>query len=92
MTDSNLEDGIVMGKVHWFHQVMLFLSICCFIVSIKYRKSFIFSFPDILILVWVVSAASTYDWQLNPAPEKILFGIQLVILWFLLRFILKFRK
>lgn len=87
MTDTELEDGIVIGKVHWFHQVMIFLSICCFIILIKSRKFITISFSDVLVLLLAIVVVLTYDWQLNPAPEKILFGTQLVILWFLLRFI-----
>ena len=89
MTDSNLEDGFVMGKVHWFHQAVLFLSVCSLIITIltKPAKLFTFSMSDILVLAWAVIIALTYNWQLNSEPEKILFGGQLIVLWFLLRFI-----
>ena len=28
MTDPSLVDGFVTGKIHWFHQTMLFFSVC----------------------------------------------------------------
>ena len=78
-----------MGKVHWFHLAMVFLVICCLTATVltKPAKPFTFSVADGAILVLTVIVAFTYDWQLNPEPEKILFAGQLVVLWFLLRFI-----
>lgn len=88
MTDPSLVDGFVTGKIHWFHQTMLFFSVCSLVIAIlvKPAKLFTFSVSDMLVLFWVAIIALTYNWQLNPEPEMILFGGQLVILWFLLRF------
>lgn len=87
--DISLVNGLVMGKVHWFHLAMVFLVICCLTATVltKPAKPFTFSVADGAILVLTVIVAFTYDWQLNPEPEKILFAGQLVVLWFLLRFI-----
>ena len=87
-TDVSLANGLIMGKVYWFHLAMLFLATCGLVATalIKPKKTFIPSVADGLILVLTAIVALTYDWQLNPEPEKLLFDGQLVILWFLLRF------
>lgn len=88
-TDTTLVNGLVTGKVNWFHLVMLFLSVCSLVAAVLTRptKQFAFSMADGLVLVLAVIVTLTYNWQLNPEPEKMLFGGQLVVLWFLLRFI-----
>ena len=88
-TDISLVNGLVMGKVYWFHLTMLLLAACCLVatVLIKKGKTFVPSIADGLVLALTAIVAFTYDWQLNPEPEKMLFGGQLVILCFLLRFL-----
>lgn len=68
---------------------MFFLVVCCLIATIltKPAKQFTFSVADGAVLALTAIVAFTYDWQLNPEPEKMLFTGQLVVLWFLLRFI-----
>ena len=88
-TDISLANGLVTGKIHWYHLAMVFLVLCSLttIVLTKPAKQFTFSVADGTVLVLTAIVTFTYDWQLNPEPEKMLFGGQLVILWFLLRFI-----
>lgn len=88
-TNSRLEDGLVTGKVHWFHLAMLFMTMCSLVAVVLTKPEgwFRFSFVDVLVLFLVTTVILTYNWQLNPEPEKMLFGGQLVVLWFLLRFI-----
>ena len=88
-TDTGLANGVVTGKVLWFHLSMLFLATCSLLAAVLTRpgKLFAFSMADGLVLVLTAIVALTYNWQLNPEPEKMLFGGQLVVLWFLLRFI-----
>ena len=40
------------------------------------------------LLLFAGVTLATYDWQLGPEPEKLLFGGQLIVLWFLLRYFL----
>lgn len=89
-TDISLANGLVMGKVHWFHLSMLFMAVCSLVAAVltKPANRFVFSLADGLVLLLAAIVALTYNWQLNPEPEKMLFGGQLVVLWFLLRFIL----
>ena len=89
-TDTGLANGLVIGKVLWFHLAMLLLAACSLVAAVltKPAKPFVFSVADGLVLVLAVIVALTYNRQLDPEPEKMLFGGQLVVLWFLLRFIL----
>ena len=89
-TDTGLANGLVTGKVLWFHLAMLLLAACSLVAAVltKLVKPFVFSVADGLVLVLAVIVALTYNRQLDPEPEKMLFGGQLVVLWFLLRFIL----
>ena len=89
-TYTGLANGLVTGKVLWFHLAMLLLATCSLVAAIltKPVKPFVFSVADGLVLVLVAIVALTYNRQLDPELEKMLFGGQLVVLWFLLRFIL----
>ena len=89
-TNTGLANGLVTGKVLWFHLAMLLLATCSLVAAIltKPVKPFVFSVADGLVLVLVAIVALTYNRQLDPEPEKMLFGGQLVVLWFLLRFLL----
>ena len=89
-TDTGLANGLVTGKVLWFHLAMLLLAACSLVAAVlmKPAKPFVFSVADGLVLVLAVIVALTYNRQLDPEPEKMLFGGQLVVLWFLLRFLL----
>lgn len=88
-TDPNLENGLVTGKVHWFHLAMLFMAGGSLVAAVlaKPAKTLTFSPADGFVLLLMAIVSLTYNWQLNPEPEKMLFGGQLVVLWFLLRFI-----
>ena len=84
-----LANGLVTGKMCWFHLAMLFFSVCVFFVMLTKRRTAIsFTFSDLLVLFFVVIVLITYKWSLNPEPGKLIFAGQLVILWFLLRYIL----
>ena len=89
-TNTGLANGLVTGKVLWFHLAMLLLAACSLVAAVltKPAKPFVFSVADGLVLVLAVIVALTYNRLLDPEPEKMLFGGQLVVLWFLLRFIL----
>lgn len=89
-TDISLANGLVAGKVFWFHLAMLFLAMCSLMAALltKPKRQFAFSVTDGMVLALAAVVALTYNRALNPEPEKMLFGGQLIILWFLLRFIL----
>lgn len=70
-SDDGVSDGVLPGG-NYFE---------------KAGKTFEFSVADGLVLVLAAIVAVTYNWQMNPEPEKMLFGGQLVISWFVLRFI-----
>ena len=85
--DSGLANGIVMGKVFWFHLSMSLIAIGTVVTAwFGGRKSIPFALPDGLLLLFAGITLATYDWQLDPEPGKLLFGGQLFVLWFLLRY------
>ncbi|MDL2278278.1 O-antigen ligase family protein [Parabacteroides sp. OttesenSCG-928-G07] len=88
--NSQLANGLVMGQVFWFHISMLFLTLVVFFYGIFVRQEYLhIHLPDILILLFYGITLFTYDWELNPEPEKLLFGGQLVVLWFILRILIR---
>ena len=89
VVDYSLAERMVMGKVFWFHLAMglcsayvLLIAICG---KIKFPK---FTVPDFLVCAFAVWALLFYDWSLNPEMDKLLFGGQLLIFWFLFRALL----
>jgi O-antigen ligase len=93
MADGAMVNGIVMGKVVWFHRAMAVLGICLVLFSVaNYKRRFIFQWADLLVLIFAGIVCLTYDWELNPEPDKLLFGGQLAVLWFVLRILLQQEK
>lgn len=85
--DNSLADGMVMGKVHWFHLTMLFFAGSSLLWWGTGRKKELFKWnvADGLVLLLAALVVVRYDWALDPEPEKLLFAGQLVVLWILLR-------
>lgn len=88
-TDSGITNGTVSGKIFWVQLVLFIYSISLLAFTFK-EKNFNFTFTrkDLLILLIGVWCAVTYSWDLNPEPLKLLFGGQMIVLWFLLRYTL----
>lgn len=89
VVDYSLAERMVMGKVFWFHLAMglcsayvLLMGVCG---KIKFPK---FTVPDFLVCAFAVWTLLFYDWFLNPEMDKLLFGGQLLIFWFLFRALL----
>lgn len=88
--NDDLANGVVMGKVCWFHTTMAFLAgSVCFAELTTLKRRFVFTGADGFLLLYIATVLLTYRWKLNPEPEKLLFAGQLVMLWFMLRTILK---
>lgn len=84
--DPELADGLVMGKVWWFQGAMAVFAGCVlFGLATGKKSSFSFSVVDGLLLLLACVVLATYDWALDPEPIRLLFGGQLLMLWFLLR-------
>lgn len=87
--DATIANGMVMGKVCWFHFVMLFFAGSVLLTAFTMpAPKFSFSVADILVLIMAGIVAGTYDWSLNPEPEKMIFCGQLVMLWYMLRYVM----
>jgi tetratricopeptide (TPR) repeat protein len=87
VTDRSLENEMLTGKVYWFHLIMVVFSVICIAGFLLNGRGFEWhiSLTDIAILFMVTVLCITYRWKLNPAPGKLFFIGQLVLLWFLLR-------
>lgn len=69
--DSGLANGIVMGKVFWFHLSMALMAIGTVVTAWPGgRKSIPFALPDGLLLLFAGITLATYDWLLDPEPEN----------------------
>jgi hypothetical protein len=84
--DRMLANGLVMAKVFHFHAASAFLAVGAvpLLVSRKCRALQL-TMADVLLLLFTAVTLVTYRWQLDPEPEKLLFGAQLIIVWFILR-------
>lgn len=76
-----------MAKLAGIHLVLPLLVVFCSALIILVCKQILFKFSLTdgivsCIALWVIAG---YDNQLNAEPEKLLLGIQLLILWFCLR-------
>lgn len=86
-TDSSLANSMITAKVCWFYYAMFSLSLCVWVsLIVTTSRPFLFTWADGLLAAFAGITAITYDWSLNPEPEKLLFGLQLLALWFLLRY------
>ena len=86
--NPELANGIITGKIFWFQLIVSVFSIGL-IVSLLRKKGnpyFSFTWCDLFLILTGGWYAATYSWTLNPEPIKLLFGGQLIILWFLLRY------
>ena len=87
VTTGGLANGLVTGKLFWFHGVTALSAVVTIaIAACRRRQRFPFALPDGLLLAFAAVTLLTYDWTLDPEPEKLRFGGQLVVLWFLLRY------
>lgn len=88
--NPEIAEGTISGKVFWFHFSILLLAFSVLFMEITVGKSsFSFSLPDGLLLFFIGLILFTYDRDLDPQPEKLLFAGQIATLWFMLRAILQ---
>lgn len=84
--DSSMAWGIVHAKTAWLHASTVFYAICVLLSLIGIRpEKMSLTVADYLVLAGGVIGLVTYDWMLNPAPEKLWFQGQWIALWLLLR-------
>lgn len=88
--NPEIAEGTTSGKVFWFHFTVLLLAFSVLFMETTVRKShFSFTLPDGLLLFFFGLLLMTYNYELNPEPEKLLFAGQLAMLWFMLRAIIQ---
>lgn len=79
LSGNDLANGLIMGRVFWFHGVIL-LGCVCLLLFIRSESFPGFTWLDILPLLYFSSIIIPYDWVLNPEPEKLWFAGQIVVL------------
>lgn len=88
--NPEIAEGTLSGKVFWFHFSILLLAFSVlFMEATVGKSSFSFSLPDGLLLFFIGLVLLTYDRELDPHPERLLFAGQIATLWFMLRAILQ---
>ena len=84
--NPELADGTLSGRVCWFHFTSVLLAGGVLLMEFTTQKSrFIFSLPDVLLLLLFGIVLVSYNKEENLQPERFLFIAQLVALWFMLR-------
>lgn len=88
----SLADRFVAGKVTWMQPCIWIFSVmsvfACLPISRKQyivKSSKLEYFPDLLLLLFAIITLLTYNWDLNPSPNRLLIEGQLLVLWFTLR-------
>lgn len=89
VNNQQIEDGIIAGKIFWFHITTSIFAMCTFLFAFfkKSTRNYKFSLSDGMVIAFALITVLTYHWRANPAPEKMLFESQIFILWFLLHFL-----
>ena len=88
-THDGIERGMVMGKIYWFQLSLLLLSVVFFLFSwFIPGKVFVPNRADYWLSLFALITLITYSWELNPAPDKLIFGASLFVGWCLLRLLL----
>lgn len=88
--NPEIAEGTTAGKVFWFHFTILLLAFSVLLTETTVKNSnFSFTLPDGLLLLFSGFILITYNHELDPEPEKLLFVGQLTLLWFMLRAILQ---
>lgn len=88
----DMVNGMVTGKLCWFNLVQMLFGVLVFL-SVLFRKGRIrysFSPADALVVLFLAIAAVCYPWKEDPAPVRIIYICQLVVLWFLFRITFRF--
>lgn len=88
--NPEIAEGTSTGKMFWLHFTVLLLAFSVLLMEVTVKKSnFTFTLPDGLLLFFSGLILITYNYTLNPQPEKLLFAAQLTMLWFLLRAVIQ---
>lgn len=99
--DRSLAGGIQTAQACWFHWAAFVWASCVCLTfllekaedavssqGIHAGRSYSFTVSDGLIVACGCVVVISYRWGLNPEPEKLLFGAQVVMLWFTWRHVL----
>lgn len=86
---SELIEDTVQKSAYIHFITPIWATYCFLFILLKYKRLKIqFNYSDILVIAFFGLTLITYDYQLNPAIERLLLSIQLIICWFSLRILL----
>ncbi len=89
-TETEMENGEIVRQTYWFHTSCLIFAISVLFTEITLRKSrYTFAFPDVCFVLLSIIFLISYNWSVNPHPGSLLFGSQLIALWFMLRYAIR---
>ncbi|MDD4404797.1 MAG: O-antigen ligase family protein [Parabacteroides sp.] len=89
IVSPELVNGMVVGQHVWFHYAAMAFAGSVLLTWIMQKKIVIaFTLPDLLVLALSGLLLFTYNWDLTPAYTRLVFILQLVPFWFVLRFAL----
>jgi O-antigen ligase len=89
IVSPELVNGMVVGQQVWFHYAAMAFAGSVLLTWIMQKKIVIaFTLPDLLVLALSGLLLFTYNWDLTPAYTRLVFILQLVPFWFVLRFAL----
>ena len=89
IVSPELVNGMVVGQQVWFHYAAMAFAGSVLLTWIMQKKIVIaFTLPDLLVLALSGLLLFTYKWDLTPAYTRLVFILQLVPFWFVLRFAL----
>lgn len=77
----------ITDKYYWFHLSIILLGLCVVLVAVtrKEKIPYPFGWPDVLIGIITITLVCSYQWQLTVAYDRLIFDLQLICYWFLLR-------
>lgn len=90
IVSPELVNGMVVGQQVWFHYAAMAFAGSVLLTWIMQKKkiAIAFTLPDLLVFALSGLLLFTYNWDLTPAYMRLVFILQLVPFWFVLRFAL----
>ncbi len=88
-TDALIPNGLITAQTNWFAAAnAIFAFSAAVVLSFGPRLRLSFTWADGLVSALAAIILLTYDWDLHPEPDKLGFGAQLLIFWFIMRYAL----
>lgn len=88
-TDPTLPNGWITAKANWFMgATALFTLSAGMAAGFGIRPRLSFCWANKLVCALAILTLLTYDWELRPEPDKLRFGAQWLVFWFMMQYAL----